>query len=133
VSERPDNVMPFSKPQRKPASNGDNGNGYGARLAVVEARLTAVESHLEKVDARLVAVEARLGAVESRLAAVETRLETLAATLATKEDIQSLHTGIEKAKNSMLRWGIGIFVAVLTSVVAALGSVLFMAFRLSSG
>jgi len=129
VSERPDNVMPFSKPQRKPASNGGNGNGHGERLAVVEARLTAVESHLEKVDSRLAAVEGRLGAVESRLAAVETRLESVA----TKEDIQSLHTGIEKAKNSMLRWGIGIFVAVLTSVVAALGSVLFMAFKLSSG
>jgi len=41
VSGPPDNVRPFSKPQPKSASNGGNGNGYGARLAVVETRLTA--------------------------------------------------------------------------------------------
>lgn len=68
----------------------------------------------------------RLAVVESRLAAVETRLDFLA----TKEDIQTLHTTIEQAKNSMLRWGVGIFVTATGSLLAALGGVLFMAFRL---
>jgi len=115
MNEPTDNVVPIGGKQPNPRSNGSNGgNGNGTRLAVVESRLTNVEARLEKVDARLVAVE-------ERLARVETRIEYLA----TKADIQALHTTIEQAKNSMLRWGVGIF-------VTALGSVLFMAFRLTT-
>lgn len=90
--------FPGSTAPAAPAPPG-GGNGGGSRLAAVESRLTHVES---------------------RLAALETRIEYLA----TKADIQALHTTIEQAKNSMLRWGVGIF-------VTALGSVLFMAFRLA--
>ena len=117
MNEPPDNVHYMDKPHRKTSANGGNGNG--SRLAVVESRLTTVEARLEKVDTRL-------AAVESRLAAVETRLDFVA----TKEDIQTLHTTIEQAKNSMLRWGVGIFVTATGSLLAALGGVLFMAFRL---
>lgn len=99
MNETPDNVVSINRSSRGPG--GGNGNGNGTRFATIESRLTDVES---------------------RLTAVETHLKYLA----TKEDIQALHTTIEQAKNSLLRWGIGIF-------GSALASVLVMAFRLSSG
>lgn len=100
MNETPDNVVSINRSSRGPGGNG-NGNGNSARFAAIESRLTDVES---------------------RLTAVETHLKYLA----TKEDIQTLHTTIEQAKNSMLRWGIGVF-------GSALASVLFMAFRMSGG
>jgi len=100
-------------PPPGPAAAG--GNGHDAHPAVLDTRLKAVEANLEKVDTRL-------AAVEGRLVAVETRIEYLA----TKEDIKAMQAG-------MLKWGIGVFIALFTGILATLGSVLFLLFRQVSG
>ena len=46
------------------------------------------------------------------------RLETEMKHLATKEDIQSMRTDIEKAINTQLKWGVGILVFTILSIVA---------------
>ena len=46
-----------------------------------------------------------------------TKLETEMKHLATKEDIQSIRTDIEKAINAQLKWGIGILVVVIFGIV----------------
>lgn len=111
MNQPTENVIPLGK--QPTASNG--GNGHRTRLAVVETQLKAVESNLEKTDARLTEVEKRLGALESGMAEVRTRLQSIA----TKEDV-------EKAKNTVVLWVIGIAASVI-------GSGFFMALKLSSG
>ena len=61
-------------------------------------------------------IEARLRSVEQRLIKVETLLESAA----TKEDIQSLKTDMEKNANSQLKWGIGILFAALATALAVM-------------
>lgn len=106
MSEQPANVVAIHSPRRAAGSNGSNGNGKDARLAVVETRMSTVESRLEKVDARL-------AAVEDRLARVETRLDSLA----TKEDIQKMKV-----------W---ILSSILGAAAAWVGGLLFLVFRLT--
>lgn len=87
-----DNVANFPTRGRSGESNGGGRNGGGFRLDELERRVGMLEQKVEETKG--ICIE------------LKTRMEVLA----TKEDVL-------EAKNSMLKWGAGIIIATLISVV----------------
>ncbi|WP_424947543.1 hypothetical protein [Candidatus Spongiihabitans sp.] len=62
------------------------------------------------------------GGGDGRLAAIETRLSALevhVTYLATKEDIQAIHTTIQSTSNQTLKWLIGVLLSSMIAIAVA--------------
>ena len=59
--------------------------------------------------------DGRLAAIEARLSALEVHVTYLA----TKEDIQAIHTTIQSTSNKTLKWTLGIVISSMMVIAAA--------------
>lgn len=92
MNRNEDNVANLHRRGRSGASNGGGRNGGGFRLDELERRVGVLEQ--ETRETKGICIE------------LKTRMEGLA----TKEDVL-------QAKNDMLKWGVGIIIVMLVSVV----------------
>ncbi len=89
-------------------SNGGDRSGGGFRLDELERRVGALEQETGETKGICIELKAKLENLSTK--EHYTELKTRMEGLATKEDVL-------QAKNDMLKWGVGIIVVMLLSVV----------------